>query len=129
MRACLTGSRVYGTPRHDSDLDCVILVENQEDMNLLVWSQDFNRSANNNSFFMDENAGQGYCGKSLRFGNMNVIAVLRDERVFEAWRVGTDFLRQIKPVTKEQACLVLESMFKVAQAQSTGNSASTPVGI
>lgn len=108
MKACLTGSRVYGTPRFDSDLDCVVLVEDDNDYQLLHFSSD----KRNGAILTND----GYNGVSLRFGNLNVIAVLRDEKVFEAWRKGTDFLKAIRPVTKEQACMVLETMFKVVKS-------------
>ncbi len=135
MKACLTGSRVYGTPRPDSDLDCVILVEDEDDWDLLSHNQDFTQKKMP-SFDMSNTQG-GYCGRSLRYGKMNVSAVLRDKRVYEAWEKGTRFLKAIKPVTKEQACLVLESMFNVAQQNGTSTSTrvdtspqiSTPFGV
>jgi hypothetical protein len=60
-----------------------------------------------------------YAGRSLRFGSLNVIYLADDSTenfdLFEAWEAGTRFLAQIKPVTKEMACLVFDTMFKAVR--------------
>jgi hypothetical protein len=106
MKTLLTGSRVYGTPRQDSDLDMVVLIEDQNDYNLL-YNMGGQHSTNQTRLHTD----QLYNGVSMRFGNLNVIAILNDERTFKAWEAGTEFLKKIAPVTKETACMVFETMF------------------
>lgn len=114
MKCLLTGSRVYGTPRLDSDVDMVVLIEDPEDYYILAQESEFNTQG------AKLRADQSYNGRSLRFGKLNIIAVLKDEMVFEAWRKGTDFLKSIRPVTKEQACLIFDTMFGVVMEQKKG---------
>jgi hypothetical protein len=110
VKGVLTGSRVYGTPREDSDID-LVLYGSQEDLCLLTGESD-HRFQNPNV----QHADGTYAGRSLRFGNLNVIYLDDYSGVnadlFSAWEAGTAFLEKIKPVTKEMACLVFETMFK-----------------
>ena len=106
MESILTGSHVYGLPRQDSDLDMVVLIEKNEDYFLL------SRIADNP---LHNQTPSAYNGVSLRYGKLNIIAVLKDRKVFEAWKRGTEFLKSIRPVTKEQACLIFETMFKIVK--------------
>ncbi len=78
-----TGSRVYGTPRPDSDVDVVIRAsESIFDLDMLA----------------DSRAGSG---GSLRFGNLNLIVLDDDE--FDRWYLITEQLYMRRPVTKEEA--------------------------
>ena len=92
MNAFLTGSRVYGTPRPESDTDLMVLLSSAE-VELLAASQI--PSAKPNS-------GNGSNWGSFRFGNLNVIATC-DPALFEVWRRCTDELLERKPVTRAQA--------------------------
>jgi len=67
----ITGSRAYGAPSETSDLDLVVLVEDEAIINVL-------RELN-------EKPGHGLC-----FGKLNLIAV--DEEGYDRWREGTDSL-------------------------------------
>lgn len=98
----VTGSRKYGIPRDDSDIDLVVHLT-EEDLQRLASQAESVSLANVNS---------GYNGASLRFGNLNLIAVT-EKRTFDAWKNGTQFLSAIKPVTKEIACLWFDTMFKI----------------
>lgn len=77
--AFITGSRAYGTPREDSDIDLVILCN--EDVagrlrELADAGDEFPASvAGPNSF-------------SIRFGKLNIIACF-DKKVYDLWRQGT----------------------------------------
>lgn len=81
IKAFCTGSRVYGEPRQDSDLDLVILVD-PFTLNLLQSVAE-----------VDENElATGYAGSftaCLRFGKLNVLATTEVE-YFLAWREGTE---------------------------------------
>lgn len=111
MKSLLTGSRVYGEPRPDSDIDMVILAENADDRIKLMTYRDHTTKTH-----VRPGNVPGYNGVSLRYGNLNIILV-DDPKVFEAWEKGTNFLKAIAPVTHEQACLIFETMFKVARGE------------
>ena len=65
-RAFLTGSRVYGEPHDESDIDLVILV----DYKALKALKNFSESK-----------------KTIRFGKLNIIAC-QTEAEMAVWRVG-----------------------------------------
>ena len=91
MKAFITGSRAYGIPREDSDIDLVVAV-NKEDYYKL-WDLSDNRD-------------------KLVFGRLNLVAfnVDRPEEVmrYEGWKAVNDKLvdasRLIGGVAHEQAC-------------------------
>lgn len=80
----LTGSRVYGTPKEDSDLDMVILIEEEEERDYILALKD------------NPNA------KMTMFGNINLI-VVKSEDEYYAWKSATELLESKKPVTKKKA--------------------------
>jgi predicted nucleotidyltransferase len=97
IKSLFTGSQVYGTPRPDSDVDIVILTD-QEGYNTLMLKCD----------------GLGSpmeYGASLRFGNLNLIVTMQPS-TYETWKNGTRFLKAIKPVKKEEANLWFDMLFK-----------------
>lgn len=95
MNAFLTGSRVYGTPHADSDVDlCVVLSE--ENLNLL-------------RELCDGDPGSG--GDSLRFGKLNLICFTVAECA-EPWRVATERLIVRKPVTRDEAVKEIKAEVK-----------------
>lgn len=81
LKAFATGSRVFGEPRQDSDLDLVILVD-AFTLNLLQGMAE-----------VDENAeATGYAGAvsaCLRFGKLNIIATT-EVSLYLAWKEGTE---------------------------------------
>lgn len=85
----VTGSRAYGSPKKDSDLDLVIIIENEQILSLLKEISDTP-------------------DKSLRFGKLNIIAC--NERAYDQWKEGTELLKKISPVTREQAIRVFEKL-------------------
>lgn len=95
-KAFLTGSRAYGVPRADSDVDVVVRMP-REAVDLLIKSgvadvvHDFPQ--NNNA--------------SFRFGKMNLICCTSDKR-FEKWVRGTAVLQSRAPVTRDAAIEVFE---------------------
>lgn len=88
MNAFLTGSRAYGTPREDSDIDLVILTDRQNAGELWALSKD---------------------GTKLILDNVNVIALTNPEQ-FELWRKGTEMLKESTPVSRDEAVAFLISM-------------------
>lgn len=87
--AFLTGSRVYGTPREDSDIDIVVHLESEEISQLL----DKEYSTNNN---------YNATSASIRFGNLNLIC-MSDHQEYLAWYQATKELKARKPVTRDEA--------------------------
>lgn len=105
MQAFLTGSRVYGTPREDSDLDMFVYCPDQATLDLLTESAD------------DETIGcadDDYDGESanrviLRFGKLNLLCTTK-KADYAAWKDGTALLTSRKPVTRDEAKRVLRGL-------------------
>lgn len=90
MNAFVTGSRVYGTPTPESDIDlCVCLTVSE--MNALASCSD---------------KDPGSMPDSLCFGKLNLLIL--EPWKFAAWKRGTDALIARKPVTREEAVKVLD---------------------
>lgn len=81
--AFATGSRVYGKPREDSDLDLVIYCTDAETIGLL--------RAN-----CDPGSAPRGPYPSLRFGKLQIV-LLEDEAKYHAWRKGTKALKALAP--------------------------------
>lgn len=88
--AHLGGSRIYGTPRSDSDVDMCVLVTEEEA-----------RILGDNA---DEPNGlrPGWGSFPVRYGRLNII-VCTDPDVYARWLAGRDELRRSAPVTRDQA--------------------------
>lgn len=102
MKSFLTGSRVYGVPKSDSDIDLVVLVNEDDIKKLLPMA--------------DGADGHGGCehyedGVSLRFGKLNLLCVTK-ERHFELWRRGTNEIKEHAPVTRDFAITYLANLRK-----------------
>lgn len=89
MSAILTGSRAYGTPRPDSDVDLVIRLSPETLVQLIAASDKHAEYPENNS-------------ASVRFGILNLICVTSDS-AYETWRSNTAALVARKPVTRDEA--------------------------
>lgn len=100
MRAFLTGSRAYGTPRETSDTDLVVFVT-EKDIEVLI-SQGHQR---------DFGSGTGLGNVSLRFGGMNLIC-LTDITDYEIWAEGTKRLIERAPVTRQEAVAMFDRLYE-----------------
>jgi predicted nucleotidyltransferase len=82
----LSGSRAYGTPREDSDVDVVMLVNHRLGSMLCAMSDE---------------------GPSCRFGKLNLVLFGADSDegvyLFHDWRKTTEELILRKPVTRDEA--------------------------
>lgn len=74
MNAFITGSRVYGKPKPDSDIDLVVFADYQTRTMLESMS--------------DDKPSDPFTPTTIRFGKLNVI-VCEDFDEFVAWRAGT----------------------------------------
>lgn len=90
--AFLTGSRCYGTPAVDSDIDLVALVS-RDDLSVLCHEADTETHSS---------AGGEVDGASMRFGKLNLIA-FTDPGEYIAWKNATAELYSRKPVTRDEA--------------------------
>ena len=77
----ITGSRAYGTPRPDSDLDIAVLCDNNANLLWQLTEKDRN---------------------SCRFGKLNLIT-FTNKNNFERWRKVTNDLIKRAPVTRDVA--------------------------
>ena len=93
--AFLTGSRAYGTPREDSDIDLVVLVDEMELIHLMHLAELVESCECPAS-------DAGPDAASIRFGKLNLIAVTTEHH-WEIWRNGTIDLIARKPVTRDEA--------------------------
>lgn len=81
--AILGGSRAYGTPREDSDVDLVVQLSIEDEI------------------LLREGLGLDAQG-TLRIGNLNLIVARTDEQ-YELWRSGIEMLKEMAPVTRQEA--------------------------
>jgi len=106
----LTGSRVYGTPRADSDIDLVVLVTPEELDKLALFAD---VKMEEMAPFEDRYGGDAEIRRSLRFGKLNMICVCEDQE-YHVWKDGTALLAEKKkktgPVTREEAVRLFEHL-------------------
>jgi predicted nucleotidyltransferase len=112
MRSFLTGSRVYGTPRQDSDIDLVVLVSEGDLIALSKLADELKDLESPGGAYYED-------GTSLRFGKLNLLCVT-EEKHFDVWRKGTEELMLIAPVTREHACGFLDGLRKRAKISGWG---------
>ncbi len=107
MQPFVTGSRVYGTPRKDSDIDLVVLVD-EATLKLLE-----NVSEHTPTRHPNEEYQIGVLGlnASLRFGRLNLLCVTTPE-AYEVWKYGTEKLKKEAPVTRDRAVEVFSKLRK-----------------
>ena len=99
MEAFLTGSRVYGSPRPDSDIDLVIHVDSATRQFLIEMGDNKNLP--------------------VRFGNLNLIP-LTDKAEVERWYEATQELYRRRPVTRDEAVKFMKA--SVINANTTSGS-------
>lgn len=87
--AIVTGSRKYGSPRGDSDLDLAVLLS-KEDMPLLASVADTTPGCLNREGQPEYDSDAGW---SYRFGRLNLIACDNPAQ-WEVWHDGTNQLLQ-----------------------------------
>lgn len=82
MKAFLTGSRVYGTPTEDSDIDLVIYCDTSTKEKLIELSDN----------------GKMPC----MFGKLNIIFAI-NETQYKAWSEAKEHCNLFKPISRELA--------------------------
>ena len=120
MRTLFTGSRVYGNPRPESDVDFIVLIEDPIELVLLEMvgeeTDDYAYKPERSSLADVPNgvtspAPIGGITKSIRIGRMNILVCTKLEQ-FDAWKTGTELLTRIKPVDREYAVNTFKRLFR-----------------
>lgn len=113
MLSFVTGSRAYGKPTDTSDIDLVVLVD-EEDLARLAAMSDTNKNPNPYLFNPDYGPEVKVKG-NFRFGKLNLVA-LTDKMDFEVWKIITDDLKSRAPVSREYAKEVFKACFETEKA-------------
>lgn len=100
--AIVTGSRAYGHPKPESDLDLVVQLAGGDIVRVV--------EALGLEIPKDQ---EGTCYPTLQFksGRLNLIMETDPER-FEVWRKGTRTLKAMAPVTRDQAVALFRDLRK-----------------
>ena len=92
--ALLTGSRAYGIPREDSDVDLVIRVRDAATLAAIIEAADPDDGSHT--------PREGAAVTSYRFGRLN-LKVCHTDAEYAVWAAGTAELVDRAPVTREEA--------------------------
>lgn len=120
MQGFFTGSRVYGTPREDSDLDLCVLVTADEFDTLLEAVEEVTDKLGDPMSKDEALAPSGKCpDQSLRFGKLNMICMIEPQELwqYKAWQTGTANLFARKPVTRDDAVRELDEQERIEKAR------------
>lgn len=104
--AFLTGSHVYGTPRAGSDIDVVVFLTGEELARLRAMAQAI--SPDDAETVGSVAADQA--STCIRIGRIDFIVCTTLER-YENWRIGTEHLARLRPVTRYHAVQVFKGLF------------------
>ncbi len=119
MKNFVTGSRAYGLPKDNSDIDLVCFVDHdtlQQLRNLADPENKVDPTKEMDYFdFCSDKSTSGYPDTddrmSLRFGSLNLICVT-DINEFNMWFEATNELIKLKPVTRDFAVSYFEQKRK-----------------
>lgn len=97
----ITGSHAYGIPHENSDVDLVLYMPPDEGNKLYELLKEYN--------YYQGTPYEGACSYCLKIGKLNLIICLAPE-LYDAWKNGTEQLKQIAPVTRDEAIAVLSKL-------------------
>lgn len=109
MSAILTGSRVYGDPKLESDIDMVALMTHEEYELLCGQADNFEEPDEGVGGWRVPAESLGGQAPSLRFGALNLICCF-DQKNFDVWYKGTQELAERRPVTRIEAIAHLNTL-------------------
>ena len=108
MTPFITGSRAYGYPTPDSDIDLVLPVLDEQESDLLLHLSDKSKCP-------------------IKYNKLNLIICTLPGQ-YELWKNGTEYLKSIAPVTREFAIDYFNNLFEVAGLpKSLGDSGDSPI--
>jgi hypothetical protein len=107
-KAFVTGSHAYGRPTEDSDID-LVCIASYDAIDMLAKAAGKKPPSE-----MTSDAGGD--SDSFVFGNLNLICC-HNEKSFQVWKEGTETLKKIKPVTREQAKKLFDKLREEAGLQ------------
>lgn len=112
IAGCLTGSRVYGLPRDDSDLDLCLLVTRDE-LDLLRRCSDCcgkTQGTEEQETQTDKERNYPPNGRVLRFGKLNVLCFVHNDSEidFFSFALGTEILCKSKAKGTENRALAVD---------------------
>ena len=104
--AVLTGSRKYGTPKDESDIDLAVLVSEADYDRIMSCLTDRECPAYYGAMHISETL-EG--SQSIRLGRLNLILCFNPD-VFKLWEKGTKALFDRRPVTREAAMALFHEL-------------------
>lgn len=106
----ITGSYAYGTPRKPIPTGFKSnLIYKPSDVDVVVFAYGAFIGQLNGLSLADKQRSFGHHGSSYIFGSINLIFVTT-ETDFDLWKQGTEHLKTIAPVTRQQAVDYLVSI-------------------
>lgn len=108
MRSFVTGSRAYGTPNKNSDVDLVILVS-ESDLKILKLFGEVTEPKKGSDSDPGTTGRDAGLSASIRFGVLNIIATTCPI-AFAVWEKGTAELKRERPVHKDDAIRYFRSL-------------------
>lgn len=108
VNAIVTGSQVYGTPKHDSDVDLVILVS-ADDLALLKSLGEITVPVKGSDSDPGTTGRDDGLQASIRFGKLNLIATTCPI-AYAVWVKGTDYLKRQKPGSRDNAAAYFRAL-------------------
>ena len=118
----ITGSRAYGTPKYDSDIDLVVLMPADE-LEALIEIQGTLETKHENIYSLDD-TGNKVPSHSFKFGRLNLIC-FTDPKEFAGWQAATVLLKSQRPVTRDYAIKTIATCIDVANGFADGWSTPT----
>lgn len=107
MKAFITGSRAYGKPTEESDLDLVILCTVGTELQLRRFADQLDDS------------------RAIRFGKLNIITCT-DDKQYSLWKYCTEYLlaamKEGEKITKGFACKTFEKFMHGIDEEYRGES-------
>jgi len=115
MNSFITGSRCYGTPNKDSDIDLVLRVSIDDALTLM------DHSDNPTPEYILKHYGIDGL-KTVRYGELNLLLCTTDSN-FKAWKVGTDACCEYseklgRPLTRVEAIEIFQAVFKIFEDEA-----------
>ena len=125
MKAFLTGSRVYGVPQANSDIDLVVFLSRDDLAVLRQFDEGPDPRHTTNTGSEPDKPFEDGVGAPLRFGKLN-LQCITDPKAYAVWWRGTQELKRLAPVTREKAVAHFKKLREEAGLTGTKGQVSVP---